>query len=98
MSNQSLVQALAEATGPSRQLDERIAREWSVATKDYTASVDACLGLLHDKLPKAHWHVGRAADGVSIYATVNAGRTRAESTSGTVPLALLAAMAQVFTS
>ena len=59
----------------------------------FSSSVDACLKLIHEKLPAAHWHVGRAEDGVSMYASLAGGRHRAESTRVTVPLALLTVLA-----
>ena len=56
---------LQSATGPSRALDKAIAKDLHVPVRDYSSSVDTCLELIHECLPKVHWHVGRAADGLS---------------------------------
>ncbi len=81
------------ANGPSGQLDRAVSDALGVPLRDYSSSVDACLGLIHDLLPGAHWHVGRADDGVSLYASLSRGRRRAENTNTTVPLALLTVIA-----
>jgi len=82
--------AIASATGPSRKLDLAISKTLNVPLRDYSSSVDACLELIHEKLPTAHWHVGRGTDGVSMYASLTTGRQRIERTNVTVPLVLLA--------
>jgi hypothetical protein len=93
MSPTSLAQLLKATHGPSKNLDEKIARKLKVPIKDYSSSVDACLALIDDCVPAAHWHVGRAEDGVSLYATLSNGDRMVESTNTTVPLALLSVLA-----
>lgn len=83
---------LAGATGPSKALDRAVARQLDAPPGDYSSSVDACLNLIHRLFPGAHWHVGRAEDGVSVYASLHQGEKRAEKTDITVPLALLGAL------
>ncbi len=89
MAETELPAPLKIAIGASGRLDRAVARTFDVPMRDYSSSVDACLQLIHEKLPKAHWHVGRTEDGVSLYASLSQGRRKEESTSGTVPLALL---------
>lgn len=93
MTETGLAHLLKTSTGPSRKLDREIARALNVPIKEYSSSVDTCLALIHDCLPAVHWHVGRAEDGVSLYASLSNGDRRAESTSTTVPLALLSVLA-----
>ncbi len=83
---------LESAHGPSKKLDRAIADHLKVRYRDYSSSVDACLALIHETYPSAHWHVGRAEDGVSLYATISQGKKRVENTDITVPLALLGAL------
>ena len=85
---------LTTASGPSRELDRAISETLDVRLRDYSSSVDACLKLIHEKLPTAHWHIGRDTDGVSMYATLANGRYRVESTRVTVPLALLSVVTE----
>ena len=80
---------LKSTTGSSRILDEAISKELNVPLRGYSSSVDACLELIHELLPSSHWHVGRAEDGMSMYASLADGHKREESTNVTVPLALL---------
>ncbi len=89
---------LNKTTGASKDLDRAIAEELDLPLKEYSASVDICLELIHEQLPAAHWHVGRAADGVSMYATLSKGRHREECTRVTVPLALLTVAARFLMS
>lgn len=89
MTKSNLKILLASTTGASKALDQAVAKALGVAHRDYSSSVDACLELIHEKLPKAHWHIGRAEDGVSLYATLSDGHHREEFTSTTVPLALI---------
>jgi hypothetical protein len=89
---------LESATGPSRKLDRAACKALGVPNRNYSSSVDACLELIHERLPAAHWHVGRAEDGVSVYATLSNGRHREESTKVTVPLALLTVTARFLDS
>jgi len=67
---------LDAATGPSKALDRAIAKDFDVPRRDYSSSVEACLELIHERLPSVHWHVGRAADGVSFYALLADGRQK----------------------
>lgn len=91
--NMTDLNTLLQATsGPSTKLDQAVSKALGVPHRDYSSSVDACLALIIEKLPTAHWHVGRAEDGVSVYATLTEGDHQAECTTGTVPLALLAAV------
>jgi len=94
MKTNNLTDLIDQATGPSRALDQAVSDILSVPLRDYSSSVDACLSVIHERLPTAHWHVGRADDGVSMYATLTNGRHRAESTNVTVPLALLKVISQ----
>lgn len=88
-----LADLLAAAGGPSKRVDRAVADAFGQPLRDYSASVDACLALFHAVLPAARWHVGRAADGVSVYARLSDGEREAECTAITVPLALLGAVA-----
>ncbi|NQU56575.1 MAG: hypothetical protein HQ513_05015 [Rhodospirillales bacterium] len=92
MDKTGIAALLKKTTGPSKSLDRAIARELNVPLKDYSSSVDACLKLIRQRLPVAHWHVGRAEDGVSVYATLRNGERSVESTNTTVPLALLSVL------
>ena len=88
---------MAKATGPPSELDRAVAEALAVPVREYSASVDACLWLIHDLLPNTRWHVGRADDGVSIYATLTKGQHHAECTNVTVPLALLTVIVKLCT-
>ncbi len=94
MKNTDLRTLIETATGASKDLDRAISAQLGVPLKDYTSSVDHCLELIHESLPSAHWHVGRDANGVSIYATLANGRHKEECTHVTVPLALLSVAAK----
>lgn len=85
---------MRNATGADVKLDAQIATTLQVAKRDFTSSVDACLDLLLEKLPTAHWHVGRAADGVGLHAFLEDGKIKCEAESVTVPLALLMVILQ----
>ncbi len=89
MTGSNFNKLMETATGPSKELDQAVADILGVPIRDYSSSVDACLELIHDLLPGAHWHIGRANDGVSLYAALTKGRHRVENTNVTVPLALL---------
>ncbi len=93
MTKSGVAALLKIASGPSQKLDQAICKELNVPLRDYSSSVDACLALIHQCQPAAHWHIGRAEDGVSVYASLSQGQRRAESTSTTVPLALLSVLA-----
>ena len=93
MNQQSMRSLLETVIGPSKALDRAIARELQVPVRNYSSSVDACLELIHERLPLVHWHVGRGADGISMCATLDKGRHRAEVSHITVPLALLSVLA-----
>ena len=77
------------ASGASKDLDRLIAETLRVPRQDYSSSVDACIELIHELFPDSHWHLGRAANGVSMYATLDEGGHREESTGTTIPLVLL---------
>ncbi len=93
MNRPGIASLLKTTTGPSKGLDRAITKELNVPPRDYSSSVNACLKLIHERLPSAHWHVGRAVDGVSVYATLSNGARRVENTNTTVPLALLSVVA-----
>ena len=80
---------LNKATGASPELDRLVADTLGVPERDYSYSVDACIELIHELFPKAHWHLGRDADGVSMYATLEESDVREEYSAPTIPLALL---------
>lgn len=90
---------VAAATGADRKLDADIHQAVCDARPDaappYTASVDACLALIHDRLPEWHWHVGYDPRGIFPYAVLTRDpqdeSARSEMTAPTVPLALLGA-------
>lgn len=90
----NLEMVIREATGADASLDKQIASTLKVTDRDFTSSVDACLDLLHEKFPTAHWHVGRAADGVGVYALLEDDNLRCDSEAVTVPLALLTVIVQ----
>ena len=85
----SLKSRLNKATGASSELDRLVANTLGVPERDYSYSIDACIDLIHELFPKAHWHLGRAADGVSMYATLEEGDVREEHSGPTIPLTLL---------
>lgn len=92
-----LLARVRSATGRERQLDAAIADLLRDADSmsdapEYTASVDACIELVHRVLPGWGWHVGYGPRGVVPYAAVSNGPTRHAASAPTVPLALLAAM------
>ncbi|HET6518667.1 MAG TPA: hypothetical protein VFG47_02470 [Geminicoccaceae bacterium] len=89
-----LLQRVRAATGHDPDLDAAIAglEHRAAEVPAYTASVDACLALVHRALPGWGWHVGYDARGVIPYAAVSKGRARHEAGAPTVPLALLAAI------
>lgn len=80
---------LKATTGASNDLDVAVADALDVPHRSYSSSVDACRALIDEVLPTAHWHIGRAADGVSMYATLTEGEREVESEGPTVPLVLL---------
>ena len=86
--------ALKATTGSDADLDKRIAATLKVKDRDFTSSVEACIDLVHEKLPHAHWHVGRSADGAGLYALLEDGRHMYEAEAATVPLALLVVIVQ----
>ena len=90
MSLKELKSSIDAATGASKALDQQIAETLNVAKRDFTSSVDDCITLIHELFPKAHWHLGRAGDGVSVYATIEDNGHRSESSGVTIPLVLLA--------
>jgi hypothetical protein len=77
------------ATGSDRALDSSIADAFERPERDYTASVDRCIDLLHEVLPGWSWHVGWNATGVLPYASLHHDHERIETAAPTVPLALL---------
>jgi len=93
MSLRALKSQLKSATGASKDLDQLIAETLHVPRRDYSSSVDDCIELIHEVFPNAHWHLGRAANGVSVYATLEDGRHREESSGTTIPLVLLTVIA-----
>jgi len=69
------------------------------ANEPYTASVDQCLQLIHQLLPKWHWHTGFGVKGITPYAMLSSGdeagkEERFEASAPTVPLALLIVLFQ----
>ena len=94
MNLSELESTIRSATGADSNLDRQIASTLHVTDRDFTSSVDACLDLLHEKFPTTHWHVGRAADGVGVYAFLEDGDVKCEAEDVTVPLALLAVIIQ----
>jgi len=88
------------ATGADKGLDTDIheagcgARPGEVPP--YTASVDACLVLIHERLTEWHWHIGYGPRGFFPYAMLTNDsqdeEARAEMAEPTVPLAMLGAI------
>ncbi len=89
MSLKTLKSALETASGASPDLDSLVAETLHVRARDYSSSVDDCIELIHELFPDSHWHLGRAANGVSMYATLEEGGHREERDGGTIPLVLL---------
>ncbi|MBL6929891.1 MAG: hypothetical protein ISR46_00220 [Rhodospirillales bacterium] len=89
-----LEESIRSATGADANLDKYIGSALQVTERGFTSSVDACLELLHEKFPTAHWHIGRAVDGVGVYALVEDGDLNCKAEAVTVPLALLAFILQ----
>lgn len=90
---------LAAATGADTELDAEIHESAYGVRPDsvpaYTSSVDACLELIHERLPEWHCHIGYGPRGIFPYAmlTHDPEQTgaRSEKVAPTVPLALLGA-------
>lgn len=90
---------LAAATGADTELDARLHQAAYDARPDsvppYTASVDACLTLIHERLPEWHCHIGYGPRGIFPYAVLarnpESVKARSEKVAPTVPLALLGA-------
>ena len=90
---------LAAATGADTALDAEIHESAYGARPEkipsYTASVDACLALIHERLPEWHCHIGYGPRGIFPYAMLTHDpddkEASAETTAPTVPLALLGA-------
>jgi hypothetical protein len=91
-----LSEALAAASGADPALDRRLADELKAPPADYSASVDAAIGLVRHALPGWGWHVGWHADGVTPYASLHdpARTVHVEAKGPSVQLALLRAMGQ----
>ena len=93
----SLRTAVAAASGSDRALDAALHRVLGEEEDDegapaYSASVDACLALIHRLLPDWAWHVGFGPRGIVPYAYLHRDEERQEANAPTVPLALLAVM------
>ena len=74
-----LLRRVRAATGHDPTLDAALAAGLEHRTAEIpadTASVDACLALVHRVLPGWGWHVGYDARGVIPYAAVAKGQTR----------------------
>lgn len=90
-----LLKRLESATGRDDSLDGEIARHLDSSFGNpagplpYTASVDACIGLIERVMPGWHWHVGYGPKGIMPYASLKNRNRRYEATAATVPLALL---------
>jgi len=90
---------LTAAIGAAMKLDADLHNAVYGARPDrappYTASVDACLALVHERLPEWHWHIGYGARGFFPYAVLTHNPedadSRSEMAAPTVPLALLGA-------
>jgi len=92
---EDLLEKIEAATGAETPLDREIAAlltDGSETVPAYTASVDACLALLHTLLPHWHWHLGHDASGIFPYASLSKGRRRVSAKVTTVPLVLLSAI------
>ena len=93
-----LLQRVRSASGRDQRLDRDIARCLDTAAGEpgdppsYTASIDACIGLIERLMPGWHWHVGYGPKGVMPYAFLSQGRIRREAIAATVPLALMIAL------
>jgi len=93
-----LLKRVRSASGRDQHLDRDIARCLNVVPDkrddppSYTASVDACIGLIERAMPGWHWHVGYGPKGVMPYAFLSNGEIRCEAIAATVPLALLTAL------
>ncbi len=82
------------ATGAERALDRAVHEALGDGADEvppYTASVDACIELVHGALPGWGWHVGFGPLGIIPYASLHKDEARFEASAPTVPLALLAA-------
>ena len=98
---EDLLQRIEAATGADPALDGDIAAllaDSVEAVPAYTASVDACLTLMHAVLPRWHWHLGHDASGVFPYASLSKGRRRVSAKGTTVPLVLLSAIVRALLS
>ena len=92
----SLKNILDRANGGDPALDARVHAAWGDPAEPvppYTESVDACLALIHRRLPDWHWHVGRGVAGILPYARLSDGTREFHADGPTVPLALLRALA-----
>jgi hypothetical protein len=91
---------IGTATGADRDLDADLHEAIYGTRPDdvpaYTASVDSCLALFHDRLPEWHWHIGYGPRGIFPYAVLThdpgSEDAQSEMIAPTVPLALLGAL------
>jgi len=91
----TLLKRIESSKGADPVLDREIEKTLcapSDEVRDYTASIDRCLDLMHEILPAWHWHVGRGANGVMPYASMTKGTQTLVADGTTVPLVLLAVM------
>jgi len=98
-----LLAQVQAATGREPALDRAVAEAFAGAepageAPAYSASVDACLSLVAQRLPDWHWHIGHGPRGIMPYAvlspTSGAEQPRFEALAPTVPLALLSVLLQ----
>jgi len=90
---------ITAATGADKELDadihDAVYGSRPEEAPPYTASVDTCLVLIHERLADWHWHVGYGPRGFFPYAMLTNDpqdeEARAEMAAPTVPLALLGA-------
>jgi hypothetical protein len=85
----TLAAGLTAATGPDGDLDALIAETFHAEAKDYSASVEACRGLVVTALPGWRLHVGFDATGLFPYASLSNNGQRVEASAPTLPLAIL---------
>jgi len=88
----SLGAKLHGAGGADPRLDIAIAEAFGVPAGSYTESIEDCRRLVALALPGWHLHIGFAASGVFVYASLSKGEASASAESPTVPLAILRAL------
>ncbi|MBI5163502.1 MAG: hypothetical protein HY985_06335 [Magnetospirillum sp.] len=80
---------LKGATGADPALDQAVADAFAAAPAAFSASVEACRGLVATSLPGWKMHTGFNVTGIFPYAALTRGDDHLEAEAATLPLAML---------